>query len=43
VSGKVNTADQLYLVIESVKMGTQHSRCSITPVPADGAGGSLMK
>ena len=43
VSGKVNSADKLYLVIESVKMDTKHSRCSTTPAPADGAGGSLMK
>ena len=43
VSGKVNSADKLYLVMESVKMDPKHSRCSTTPVPADGAGGSLMK
>jgi len=43
VSGKVNSADKLYLVLESVKMDTKHSRCSTTPAPADGAGGSLMK
>jgi len=43
VSGKVNSADKLYLVIESVKMDTKHNRCSTTPAPADGAGGSLMK
>jgi len=43
VSGKVNSADKLYLVIESVKMDTKHSRCSTTPAPADGAGGLLMK
>jgi hypothetical protein len=43
VSGKVNSADKLYLVLESVKMDTKHSRCSTTPAPADGAGGSLMR
>ena len=43
VSGKVNSADKLYLVIESVKMDTKHCRRSTTPAPADGAGGSLMK
>jgi hypothetical protein len=42
VSGKVNGADKLYLVIESVKMDTKHCRCSTTHAPADGAGGSLM-
>jgi hypothetical protein len=42
-SGKVNSADKLYLVIESVKMDTKHCRRSTTPAPADGAGGSLMK
>jgi hypothetical protein len=40
VSGKVNSADKLYLVIESVKMDVKHNRCSTTPAPADGAGGS---
>src|SRR5438034_10519089 len=43
VSGKVNSADKLYLVIESVKMDTKHCRCSTTPAPAGGAGGWLMK
>ena len=28
VSGKVNSADKLYLVIESIKPDTKHSRCS---------------
>ena len=37
-AGKVNTADKLYLVIESVRPGTKHSRSSTVPVP-DGAGG----
>ncbi len=38
VSGKVNIADKLYLVIESVKLDAKHRRSSIAPVPADGAG-----
>ncbi len=42
VSGKVNSADKLYLVVESVKLDTKHSRSSNTPVPTDGAGGSAM-
>jgi hypothetical protein len=42
VAGKVNSADKLYLVIESVKMDTKHNRCSTAPPPADGAGGSPM-
>jgi hypothetical protein len=37
VSGKVNCADKLYLVIESVKLDTKHPRSSTTPPPADGA------
>ena len=37
VSGKVNSADKLYLVIESVKPDAKHSRCSIAPAPLDGA------
>ena len=38
VSGKVNSADKLYLVMESVKVDTKHPRLSIVPT-ADGAGG----
>jgi hypothetical protein len=37
VSGKVNSDDKLYLVIESVKPDAKHNRCSTTPVPVDGA------
>jgi hypothetical protein len=37
VSGKVNSADQLYLVIESARLDNKHTRASTTPVPADGA------
>lgn len=40
VAGKVNSADRLYLVIESVRPDTKHRRASTAPVPADGAGGS---
>jgi len=40
VAGKVNSADKLYLVIESVRPDTRHSRFSTVPAPADGAGGS---
>ena len=40
VAGKVNSADKLYLVIESVRLDTKHSLASTAPVPADGAGGS---
>ena len=39
VSGKVNSADKLYLVMESVKVDTKHARPSTVPVPAEGAGG----
>lgn len=39
VSGKVNSADKLYLVIESVRPDTKHWWPSTAPVPADGAGG----
>jgi len=43
VSGKVNSADKLYLVVESVKPDTKHSTVSNTPVPADGAEGCPMQ
>jgi hypothetical protein len=39
VAGKVNSADKLYLVIESVRLDTKHARSSTVPAPADGAGG----
>ena len=42
VAGKVNSADKLYLVIESVRPDTKHARSSIVPAPADGAGGHPM-
>jgi hypothetical protein len=40
VAGKVNSADKLYLVIESARPDTKRPRCSTVPTPADGAGGS---
>ena len=42
VAGKVNSADRLYLVIESVRPNLKHLRSSTVPVTADGAGGSAM-
>ena len=42
VSGKVNSADKLYLVIESVKPDNKHACASSAPVPVDGAGGRPM-
>jgi hypothetical protein len=39
VAGKVNSVHTLYLVIESVKPDIKHERISLSPVPADGAGG----
>jgi hypothetical protein len=43
VSGKVNSADKLYLVIESVKPDHKHTLASIVPDTADGAGGQPMR
>lgn len=37
ISGKVNSADKLYLVIESVKPDTKHPWSSTVPAPSDGA------
>jgi hypothetical protein len=42
VAGKVNNADKLYLVIESVRPDTKRPRRSAVPTPADGAGGSSI-
>jgi hypothetical protein len=42
VAGKVNSADKLYLVIESVRQDTRHIRRSTVPAPANGAGGLLI-
>ena len=39
VSGKVNSADKLYLVIELVKPDAKHNRSSNAAARADGAGG----
>jgi hypothetical protein len=43
VAGKVNSADKLYLVIESVRPDTKYRRDSIGPITVDGAGGSLVR
>ena len=43
LTGKVNSADKLYLVIESVRPDTKHRQVSTAPVPADGAGGSAVR
>jgi hypothetical protein len=42
VSGKVNSADKLYLVMESVKVDTKHPRPSAVPTSAYGAEGGPM-
>lgn len=42
VAGKVNSADRLFLVVESVRPDSKHGKCSTVPVSADGAGGSAM-
>ncbi len=39
IFGKVNSADKLYLVIESVKMDTKNGNRSISLPLSDGAGG----
>ena len=41
VAGKVNSADKLYLVIESVKRDTQPQLDSNALAPAERAGGSV--
>ena len=38
MAGKVNGADKLYLVVESVRPDTKHARPSTTPVSVDGVG-----
>jgi hypothetical protein len=43
VAGKVNSADKLYLVIESVRLDTKRRRVSTVPAPVDGAGGSAVR
>lgn len=42
VSGKVNSADKIYLVIESVRPDAKHTRSSSVPIPADGVGGGSI-
>jgi hypothetical protein len=42
VAGKVNSAEKLYLVIESVRPDAKHAWVSKAPIPTDGAGGSAM-
>lgn len=43
VTGKVNSANKLYLVIESVRLDTKRRRVSTVPVPTDGAGGPTVR
>jgi len=43
VAGKVNSADKLYLVIESVRLDTKRRWDSTAPAPADGAGGPRVR
>ena len=43
VAGKVNRADKLYLVVESVRPDPKQRRFSIARVPVDGAEGSTMR
>jgi hypothetical protein len=43
VCGKVNSADKLYLVIESVRPDNKYTCASTAPVPADGAGGPPVR
>jgi hypothetical protein len=43
VAGKVNSADKLYLVLESVRLDTKRRRVSNAPSHADGAGGSAVR
>jgi len=42
IAGKVNSADKLYLVLESVRRDTKRRTDSTTPVATDGAGGLAM-
>jgi hypothetical protein len=42
VAGKVNSADKLYVVIESVRPDTKHRESSTVPAPADGAEGAAI-
>jgi hypothetical protein len=42
VAGKVNSADRIYLVIESVRRDTRHTWSSTAQTPMDGAEDSPM-
>ena len=42
VFGNVNSADKVYLVVESIRLDNKHQRSSTAPVPADGAEGLHM-
>ena len=42
IAGKVNSADKLYLVIESVRPDAKHARRSDAAALADGAGGPII-
>jgi hypothetical protein len=42
VAGKVNSADKLYVVIESVRLDTKHARYFTVPALVDGAGESAL-
>jgi hypothetical protein len=42
ITGKVTSADKLYLVIETVKLDAKHQRSSTVPVSADGAEGNAL-
>lgn len=43
IAGKVNSADKLYLVIESVRPDAKHRRVSTIHAHADGARGSTVR
>lgn len=43
VSGKVNSADKLYLAVESVKPDTKQASAPTVPAPVDGVGGRPMR
>ena len=42
VSGKVNSADKIYLVLETVKLDPKHTWSSKAPAPSDRTGGLPM-
>ena len=42
ISGKVNSADRLFLVVESIREDTRHRPVSNAPALPDDAGGSAM-